>query len=215
MSKAIMISIQPQWVEKILNGEKTIEIRKTIPKCELPCKVYIYMTKKRHFFMANRKGEEVWFGDGLRYDKTEIIKFPKCDVQYWHLIGKVVAEFTLNKVDTYDWDIDFLNTKQNMYYIKNGEAEKTCLTYEELCNYGKAKTLYGWHIDNLKIYDTPKELSEFGTYCSGETWWKCDCCEYYSVDATEYETYEDCCCNNIKPLKRPPQSWSYVEGQDE
>ena len=34
--REIMISIQPQWVEKILSGEKTIEIRKTMPKCELP-----------------------------------------------------------------------------------------------------------------------------------------------------------------------------------
>ena len=42
--KNIMISIKPQYVEKILNGEKTIEIRKTMPKCELPCKVYIYCT---------------------------------------------------------------------------------------------------------------------------------------------------------------------------
>ena len=40
--KEILISIKPQWVEKILSGEKTIEIRKTMPKCKLPCKVYIY-----------------------------------------------------------------------------------------------------------------------------------------------------------------------------
>ena len=48
--KSIMISIQPQYVEKILNGEKTIEIRKTMPKCELPCKVYIYCTKPRKWW---------------------------------------------------------------------------------------------------------------------------------------------------------------------
>lgn len=29
--KSILISIKPKWVEKILNGEKTIEIRKTRP----------------------------------------------------------------------------------------------------------------------------------------------------------------------------------------
>lgn len=34
--KAIMISVQPQWVSKILNKEKLVEIRKTKPKCELP-----------------------------------------------------------------------------------------------------------------------------------------------------------------------------------
>ena len=40
--RAIMISIKPEWCEKICNYKKTIEIRKTMPKCELPIKVYIY-----------------------------------------------------------------------------------------------------------------------------------------------------------------------------
>lgn len=30
--RCIIISIKPEWVEKILSGEKTIEIRKTAPK---------------------------------------------------------------------------------------------------------------------------------------------------------------------------------------
>lgn len=34
MSKAVMISIRPKWCEKIVNGEKTIEVRKTRPKLE-------------------------------------------------------------------------------------------------------------------------------------------------------------------------------------
>lgn len=42
--KAILISIQPKWVEKILNGEKTIEIRKRFPKDYVGW-VYIYCTK--------------------------------------------------------------------------------------------------------------------------------------------------------------------------
>lgn len=50
--KSILISIQPQWVEKILNGEKTIEIRKTKPNIKhikLPCKVYIYCSKGKPY----------------------------------------------------------------------------------------------------------------------------------------------------------------------
>ena len=42
--KAVMISIQPKWVEKIASGQKTIEVRKTAPK-EVPFKAYIYETK--------------------------------------------------------------------------------------------------------------------------------------------------------------------------
>ena len=47
MSKAVMLSIRPKWVEKIANGEKTIEVRKTRPKLKTPFKCYIYCTAER------------------------------------------------------------------------------------------------------------------------------------------------------------------------
>ena len=49
--KAILISIQPQYVADILNGKKTLEIRKTVPYQYLhdhnfeAYDVYIYCTK--------------------------------------------------------------------------------------------------------------------------------------------------------------------------
>ena len=42
MSKAVLISIRPKWCERIISGEKTIEVRKTRPKLEPPFKCYIY-----------------------------------------------------------------------------------------------------------------------------------------------------------------------------
>lgn len=36
MAKAVLISIRPEWAEKILNGEKTLEVRKNRPKLEAP-----------------------------------------------------------------------------------------------------------------------------------------------------------------------------------
>lgn len=42
MAKAVLISIRPEWVEKILAGEKTIEVRKTRPNMRTPFKCYIY-----------------------------------------------------------------------------------------------------------------------------------------------------------------------------
>ena len=44
--KSVLISIRPKWVEKIANGQKTIEVRKTAPK-EVPFKGYIYCTKDK------------------------------------------------------------------------------------------------------------------------------------------------------------------------
>lgn len=48
--KSVLISIQPQWCEKIFNGEKTIEVRRTRPKIETPFTVYVYMTKHKWIF---------------------------------------------------------------------------------------------------------------------------------------------------------------------
>ena len=45
MSKAVLISINPEWCDLILRGDKTAEVRKTKPKLETPFKVYIYCTK--------------------------------------------------------------------------------------------------------------------------------------------------------------------------
>nr|DAE79538.1 MAG TPA: hypothetical protein [Caudoviricetes sp.] len=45
MSKAVMLSVRPKWCEKIINGDKTIEVRKTRPKLETPFKAYIYCSQ--------------------------------------------------------------------------------------------------------------------------------------------------------------------------
>lgn len=47
MAKAVLISIRPKWVKKILTGEKTLEVRRNRPKLEAPFKVYIYCTNGR------------------------------------------------------------------------------------------------------------------------------------------------------------------------
>ena len=210
----IMISIQPEWVEKILKGEKTVEIRKSFPKCELPCKVFVYCTKgKSSLVWITRKGEELPYSDGKICEKDDFLTVPKCSVEMWDKRGKVVAEFILNKVSTYDYDIDFENDKQKMYYIRSGELDKTCLTYDELLSYGQEKPLYGWNIDNLKIYNKPKELSQFK---------KQNRC-YTPMTYEELGCREGCCviydfgeCDGrCSKLERPPQSWFFVEEETE
>ena len=44
--KSVLISIRPKWCEKIISGEKTIEVRKTRPKMKPLFKCYIYQTGK-------------------------------------------------------------------------------------------------------------------------------------------------------------------------
>lgn len=44
MSKAVLISIHPDWCAKIASGRKTMELRKSRPKLPTPFKCYIYCT---------------------------------------------------------------------------------------------------------------------------------------------------------------------------
>lgn len=46
-TKSVLISIRPQWCQKIINGEKTVEVRKARPKLATPFKCYIYCTRGR------------------------------------------------------------------------------------------------------------------------------------------------------------------------
>ena len=76
------------------------------------------------------------------------------------------------------------------------------LSYKELHDYANGKQLYGWRISNLKIYDKPKELNEFKRYNRTEENSPCAHVKWL------YEPCDKCKeCN----LKRPPQSWCYVE----
>lgn len=185
--KAIMISIKPEYVCKILNKEKLLEIRKSIPKCELPCKVYIYCTKGKDLWMHNK--ETIILGD------TNL-------TSYW-LNGKVVAEFTLNKVEKFECSSDAHNT---LVFDR-----KSCLSIQQVRDYCNGQDLYGWHIDNLIIYDKPKELSEFYIETIDD-----DCCVGCPYHETPIEE-RPCknCYGNRKYITRPPQSWCYVEQKGE
>lgn len=147
--KSVLISIRPEWVEKIANGEKTIEVRKTAPNLKTPFKCYIYCTKttkKSEPLLVDKDGT-MGFADYRNADGKR-----DCFVAE----GKVIGEFICDR--TYEFTY---NHNVGEYNIGGDSLKRTCLTYCKLENYGKGKDLYGWHISDLKIYDKPKELSEF------------------------------------------------------
>lgn len=43
--RAVVISVKKKWIDKIFSGEKTIEIRKTVPMIAPPFTCYIYCVK--------------------------------------------------------------------------------------------------------------------------------------------------------------------------
>lgn len=201
--KEILISIQPQWVEKILNGEKTIEIRKTMPKCELPCKVYIYCSYSKRP-MKDLCCYSLNSGNYKLMNKEEYDKDFAFSVN-----GSVVAEFTLNKITTHLYN--FIDCEEQKSYnflvedVKNAGFDTNLeglLDFDEFVeNYGKKKPLYAWHIEDLKIYDKQKELSEFVLPNKKH----CKTCFLYK------DMCEKVCAEIKNHLFRPPQSWCYVE----
>ncbi len=178
MSKAVMLSIRPKWCEKIANGEKTIEVRKTHPKLGMPFRCYIYCTLPKYpheDFIATDYPRTQFYGG-----------------------GKVIGEFTCDRIDR----LAPANEPYGIYDIDDDYVFQTCLENGALWDYGHGTPLYGWHISGLRIYDTPRELSEFRRACPNS--WYCESCAmYWENNGT--------CGNESLQLKRPPQSWCYVE----
>lgn len=192
--KSVLISTRPKWVEKICNKigedetgkaiyEKRIEVRKSAPQ-EVPFKGYIYCTKDKQEALNNHNGN--------------IFLSPKGWQCHSECNGKVIGEFICDKVERLEEHIE----QGGLYYtLSDTFNEQAQLDNWELHDYGKGKTLYGWHISDLKIYDKPKELSEFRT----------------PKNPHRIGNSHSWILDGYKKITRPPQSWCYVEdlGEEE
>ena len=209
MSKAVLISIQPKWCELIASGkktvEKTVEVRKTRPKIDTPFKCYIYCTKPRHYYKISKHlliSDENLFlvngaarmcdGFGVEYE----------DAEYKHLNCKVIGEFVCDEIHEFTKaffdEQEPQDTEEISFWL-----DQFCLSYNELRSYVGLKDFYGWHITEIVIYDKPKELSAFRRACPDNV---------YSCAMCRHGDFTGMKCT---PIKRPPQSWCYVEeGED-
>ena len=179
MSKAVLISIRSKWVEKIANGEKTIEVRKTRPKLKTPFKAYIYCTT------SDAK------------NPRQILEFHGADGKIHKANGKVIGEFICTKLD---WITRvgvsgcYIPSRYSICDPKNMSVlpiddllHAARLSYMELADYLAGGNGYGWHISGLLIYDEPRELGKFTGLRNTR----------FGAEPVE--------------IKRPPQSWCYVE----
>lgn len=152
--EAILISIKPEHALNILKGNKTLELRKSIPKGYVGW-VYEYVTKS-----------------GKR-----LARFPKGYVLDYIKIGKSKVKLGIELNGTipfrfwFDEYYEINHFTNNYYYMPRSRdyhnisynivLDKLCLSNEEVGNYGKGKDLYAWHIKKLEIFDKPMQLSEF------------------------------------------------------
>lgn len=190
---SILISIQPYWVFLIIATKmgwyipqsKTVEVRKTAPAKDWNRKSIIYCSKDQKSFNRIPK----------RYQP--VMK---------NFMGKCIGEFFCDYVEKIYCDgVD----------IDDDTLLETSLERDEINTYANGKILYGLHISELKIYDKPKELSDFivpsRSGCVNEG--KCRSCIYFDK-GNGFNIEDDCkapfCTDEYKPLRRPPQSWCYV-----
>ena len=197
--REVLISIQPKWCELIASGKKTVEVRKTRPKTDVPFKCYIYQTKLR------------WV-----YTLLHALGFFAIARRLARGTGKVIGEFVCDKIT-------------EVYQCNSGwVSEYACISQSEFFDYlgiprgthfGYDKKAYAWHISDLVIYEQPKELSEFYRYTEYEDSKNdkrpCYRCEYNQFDYSENHEYcsidyDGEHCVHLQ-MKRPPQSWCYVE----
>lgn len=176
--KAVMISVQPKFCEKIASGECTILVKRTRPKLEPPFKCYIYMTAGYASYPVEINGAPYICHNNGGMD--------------------VIGEFVCDKIDEYPYK----HCTDGEHLIPYDDFEKLGMDGGELYDYLRVNDGYGWHISDLKIYDKPKELKEFTVRR------KCNSCDNgYGSSACIYD--EDCKVQTA--LKRPFQSWGYVE----
>lgn len=167
MNKEIAISIRPEWVEKILNGEKTIEIRKRFPK-DFRGKVYIYVTKGKPYLVREDDDDEF----ALYYVDEKDINIKEFTKYYGNNNGKVVASFIVDDVEEIYVNWDKITETFTFETNKLDESELlqlSCLNKEQLENYLNDSG-YAIHITNLEIFDKPKELSDFGIKKAPQSW---------------------------------------------
>ena len=192
--KAVLLSIRPEWCKKILDGEKTVEVRRTCPVHGTPFKVYIYCTLA---------GSDNLFMDVLNRD-----------VAAWNRggwpekKGRVIGEFTCDKIDKLVhvgtmMDINIL-TLDGWYKPADALLQAACLTEETAKKYLQGRNGYGWHISELKFYDKPVKLKDLWAIqpCTHRG----DCCTCRRWDAEKL-----ICRGEVFGIERPPQSWCYVE----
>lgn len=195
--KAVLISIKPKWCDLIRRGRKTVEVRKTCPKLEVPFRCYIYCAKSaRRFAIPSADGKPV------------------------ESAGKVIGEFTCDRIRFYSgksWLV-----KEDIESVTAG----SCLSLEQVKEYAgwrKAasfmdrKDLYAWHISELKIYDKPLPLGNFIPNCRYlEDEAGCRAYREHGCNCPDqrYDLNLDGSVNMAicqRSVKRPPQSWCYVE----
>ena len=202
--RAIMKSVSPRICEKVANGDCTILVSKTVPKFDLPFKGYICCTNAKPYLYREANPPFELFLDSDLYEGNGY------DDRLFS--GKVVGEFICDKIIEWQYDrghqyyVEYPDDCTSYFPYLKCHSEATGLKCSEIEKLGKGKPLYGLHISDLKIYDKPKELSEFERPCTYKG--ICYSCERFRPNGIPLPAPYGFCETKITHV---PSNWCYVE----
>ena len=200
--KAIMISDKPKWCALMMNGDKTVEVRKeSVGKAVQKlidengyADIYVYCSKDDDLGCIKKISKDKYVC-GKDFD----IKDFNYLASGYNGKGKVVFKFRCYKVE------EIKNNLAMRFFTESANEKellkKSCLNSDQLFWYLAPQELkvkccgYAIHISDLEIFDKPKELSEFNHWTDKKIQW-------YSIGEK---------VKVMVSLTNAPQNYCYVE----
>lgn len=194
--KYILYTVSPYTFYLICEGIKTTLLQKIIPKS------YNWAYELELYCSADLKSFN------MIPDKYKS--------KYTNYLGKIGAHVICDTIRKYDYISNVLSYADDCslynvdtYFITKNECKSICMTMDEIRAYGKKKPIYGWHIKNVQLYNTPYDLSNYSKY------------ELRNIDKSgvctntlcKYKGNDNTCSISNKygcTLDAPPKNWRYA-----
>lgn len=235
--RRIMLAMSPERAKLALEGRLKDAILKTFPKCDLPCEVFICVTKGKDILLAYEEYDRDSMSYyGTRYelitrnplvdgrkppkkDDEDYSFYEACREMYRHyskefkeeeggheriLNGKVVARFTLNRIDEL----------RPFFHWCEESQKRACMTRDEALDYLDDKdrsvgnprrqgSVHAWRIDGLRALDEPKNPDDFAV-----------CRERGRKCRQRFADYPCRKCVSMDLLTEAPKGWRYLSKED-
>lgn len=161
VEQEVMLSIKPHWAHLIETGEKSVEVRKSMPKLfnqHCPFRVYLYVTRHEYSLVQILRDGDENYGETYHGKPAYITTYKHLD---WQRATQMVCGECV---------CDHVYPLFKQPFTGQWNMEETCLTQKQLENYSCGKQLYGWSLRDVKIYKEPKRIEEFGLKRPPQSW---------------------------------------------
>ena len=167
--KAILISDHAKWCALMMKGIKKAEVRKGTALYKATKKLIDEYGYAEFYVYCTKGKPNLWLP--YEYDCFELDEAsqpylsdkPIVDIDT-KMNGKVLFKFRCYKVEEITPFEEYESPFGMAYKLKENKivcCQKAQLTYDEYNRYLKGKNGYAIHINDLEIFDEPKELREF------------------------------------------------------